>query len=147
MKDKESRILHDKGPTVSLFENCCSREPIGKAKLGTWLLTDKYKGIVEEYRNALTVDRPRLKRNMPCITPSGEFSYGNEQSLIQHSRMVCVDIDDGNCIRMRKAIDWEKTTHLMGECFPILYYAGLSVGGNGMFLIFHINDPEQHDEQ
>ena len=130
-------------PMVSLFENCFSVEPIRQIKLKSFLFSKKYKEQIEAYRR--TIDektRQKLKQSFKCVTPSGTFSQRQAHCLITHSQLICIDIDN----RDNRTIDWDKAKHTIGKHCPSLYYAGLSLGGKGMFLIFRISNPESHKQ-
>ena len=43
-------------------------------------------------------------RNFPYVTPSGVFSYCNDQSIIRHSRLLCIDLDHLNDVNKTKQL-------------------------------------------
>lgn len=66
-------------PLVSLFESIFSTEPIKTIRLSKFLLSDKFRKQVEQYRaNTDKKTRERIKGNLMCITPSGTFSQRRE---------------------------------------------------------------------
>ena len=148
-----TNIIYPPGPVVSVFENTWKKEPIGEVKLSEWLFDERHKPDVEAYRTADNPKKPS-KDYMPCISPAGVLEYRWTLhmeyicELVQPSGMVCVDIGaERNRLYMRGAIDWEEAKQTMAQFFPSLYYAGLSLGGDGIFLIFRIGHPDYHNEQ
>ena len=130
-------------PMVSVFENYFSKEPIKKVRLDTFLHTRIFREQVERYR--ATTDeklRKKIKGSLICITPSGIFSERRETSMIKHNGLLCVDID----AKDNPEIDWQQAKHIIGKHCPSLYYAGLSLSGKGLFLIFRISNPELHKQ-
>lgn len=150
-KKKENKNINEKRsggiftpfdiPIVSVFENHYSTEPIGKVRLDKFLHTIKFKEQVEEYRASTDEKfRKKIKGSLKCVTPSGTFSQRQESNIIKHTELLCVDVD----AKDNPAIDLKMSKHIIGECFPSLYYAGLSLSGEGIFLIFRISNPEFH---
>jgi hypothetical protein len=157
-KDKENVYINEKDsnrifnkfeePMVSLFENCFSKEPTKEIKLTKFLFThklttDKYKEQIEVYRRCNDEKlKKKIKQSLKCITPSGTFTQRQESSLITHTKLICIDID----FKDNYKIDLNKAKHIIGQHCPSLYYAGLSLGGKGIFLIFRISNPEFHKQ-
>lgn len=130
-------------PMVSLFENFYSKEPIREMKLSRFLLTHKFKEEVEFYRACIDeMLRERIKGSIQCVTPSGTFSQRQSSALIKHTGLLCIDIDSKD----NRFIDLPACKTVLGEYFESLYYAGLSIGGEGIFLIFRILDPDLHKQ-
>lgn len=152
-KKKENKNNNKKGsslifppleePMVSLFENFYSKEPIREMKLSRFLLTHKFKEEVEFYRTCTDEKlRERIKGGIQCVTPSGTFSQRQSSALIKHTGLLCIDIDSKD----NRFIDLPACKAILGEYFESLYYAGLSIGGEGIFLIFRISDPYLHKQ-
>jgi hypothetical protein len=154
-KEKEKKNVYNNGndsnrifdkfgePIVSLFENCYSVEPTGIIKLTTFLFSPKYKEQVEAYRRSNDEQqRRKIKQSLRCVTPSGTFSQRKEFFLVNHTKLICIDIDSKD----NRGLDLDKAKHIIGQHCPSLYYAGLSLGGEGIFLIFRISNPERHKE-
>ena len=79
---------------VSVFENYYATEPLGCVDLMKWFKTARFKEQVIEFRTTSDEkDRQRIKRNLPCITPSGIFKTRSRDGLVQHSSFICIDID------------------------------------------------------
>lgn len=130
-------------PKVSLFENCFSKEAKGAIALKRFLFTEKFKKEVEKYRRSNDEElRKRIKLGLNCITPSGAFKNRKDTFIAEHSKMICIDID----AKDNRDIDLPKSKHIIGKHSPSLYYAGLSLGGEGIFLIYRISDPKLHSQ-
>lgn len=129
--------------SVSLFRNYTDPRPCDEVDLADFLLTSTYQGQVEAIRACVDKsDRRALKMRLPAITPSGVFSKRCNDELIRHSEIICIDID-GN---QNPGIgDWQAVKSTIAD-IPGLWYAGLSAGGNGMFLLFRVAHPKWHAE-
>lgn len=55
-----------------------------------------YKNVIRQLRSIVGKEAQRSfkAKNLDYITPSGVFSYGNDESLISHSGILCMDLDD-----------------------------------------------------
>lgn len=135
-------FIQFKEPMVSLFENVFARESIREIKLKDFLFTDKYRKFVENYR-IITDEKLKLKikRNLPCITPSGIFSLRQVWKTSIFTKLICIDIDS----KHNPDIELRNLKNRIGKHFPSLYYAGLSLGGEGIFLIFRISFIELYE--
>lgn len=145
IKEKgSSRILSEKrGHTVSLFENFYSTVPIKQISLEHFLFTSKFKVQIEEYRKCHdSATRKSMKKKLCCITPSGTFNKRGESYLIKHTGLLCIDVDSKD----NPMIDLKLSKEIIGAHCPYLYYAGLSVSGEGIFLLFKIANPELHKQ-
>lgn len=131
---------------VSMFENYYAQEPLRTVDLLKWLTTDRFKTQVIALRTTSDESsRKRIKSNLPCITPSGIFNTRNRAGLVRHSGYLCIDIDHkDNSVLGR---EWFGKKKLLAKTFDSLFYAGMSVSGNGLCLIFRIAHPERHKEQ
>ena len=135
-------------PKVSLFENMTSVVPIKEISLWEFLLSSDYQDIVHIYRETQdpAVRKEIKKSRLPCVTVSGIFDTRARKRLgHRHSHYICVDIDgkDNPGVKGR----WPRAKELLAEKFSSLCYAGLSVGGNGLCLVFRIAYPERHRAQ
>lgn len=143
MREADSQNLPE--IQVSLFENYENPVPKGVIPLYDWLFSAQYQYIkeVEVIREGKDKNHRReLKSKLPAVTPSGTFSYRSNSELIKHSGIICMDLDkkDNSQISDFSAIKDTLTN------FEGLYYAGLSVSGNGLFLLIRIAYPEKHLE-
>lgn len=128
---------------VSVFENYFAKKPIGETTLEKWLLTDRFKDEVEAYRNETDpAIKEKMKQRMPCITPAGTFGCRDIESLKQLNGFVSVDIDR----KYNDYTDWEGIKELVAQRFDSLYYAGLSLSGDGVNLIFKMKWHTLHQE-
>lgn len=126
---------------VSIYKNVSDTKGVS-GDLIAFLTTDKWKDLSLEIRAEKDKSkRDRLKKKLPCCTPSGLFKARNKKGLITHSGIVCVDID----IKDNPAItDWQKQVQQLGHIREVMF-AGLSVSGNGAFCLIKIADPTQHE--
>lgn len=130
-------------PRVSLFENVFSTEPVQTIRMEKFLLSSKFKEEVENYRiNKDEKLRKKIKENLMCITPSGTFGRRRESDILKHTGLLCIDIDSKD----NPNIDLRKSKQIIGLHCRSLYYAGLSLSGEGIFLIFRISNPESHKQ-
>ncbi|MDL2290342.1 PriCT-2 domain-containing protein [Paludibacteraceae bacterium OttesenSCG-928-F17] len=124
---------------VSCFENYRSITPQA-VNLLKFLTDNKHAAEVEKIRSTDNKkERNTLKSNLPCITPSGLFRQREEKGLIQHSRLICIDIDakDNPDISM---------PDLKKELCNIvnIAFCAYSVSGKGLFCLIPIASPEKH---
>lgn len=127
--------------TVSCYRNYSDPIPNGEITLLKWLQSSKLKGKVDAIR--ITKDkktRNTIKATLPAITPSGTFSYRNEISLVRYSGFVCLDIDlEGN----ERISNYAALKNEMAKIKQVAY-CGLSVSGQGYFLLIPLAYPEKH---
>lgn len=108
------------------------------------LTTDRYKHKVNDIRAIDDADlRAKKKKQLPGFTPSGLFSERKAKGLLQHSGFICIDIDAKDNPQIN---DWQKFLYDVGSRYSFVAYAGLSVSGNGAFLIVPIKHPERHTQ-
>lgn len=126
--------------TVSCFENCKTtvQKPVN---LLTWLTSDKYRPLVEAVRAASTKEeRSALKKKLPAITVSGLFTLRKTSGLVQHSGLICLDIDrDQN----QHIENWQELPKHLAKIQNIAYI-GRSCSGSGYYCIVPISEPENH---
>lgn len=123
---------------VSCFKNYNSTKP-KPVNMIAWLTSDKYRREVEAIRSLPTkAERDAIKSKLPAITPSGLFSYRSKGNLVQHSGLICVDID----LKGNEAVgNYEQLRELLSKV-PFIAYAGLSVSGTGFFALVPVPVPE-----
>ena len=124
---------------ISCFKNYFSQKDPKQVNLLTWLTNDKYKTQVDQLRaNKDKKERNELKAKLPACTPSGEFD--SDGNLIKHSGLICLDID------LADNVEIEDFASLKSELSKIqnIAYCGLSVSGNGYFLLIPIAHPDKH---
>ncbi|WP_020597128.1 BT4734/BF3469 family protein [Spirosoma panaciterrae] len=130
--------------TVSCFANFKAAGNPQPVNLLQWLRSDKYANRVVNIRTiADKKERDALKATLPAITPSGQFTYREASSLVQHSGLICLDIDfKGNEQISNYNYLKKELSHIRNVA-----YCGLSVSGTGLFLLVPIAYPEQHVSQ
>jgi hypothetical protein len=95
--------------------------------------------IIEMIRSNPDEDtREALKKKLPCVLFSGEFSRRNSSSLVAHSGYIVLDFDDigYNCQEYRD--------HL--KDYPFIYSAWVSPSGKGVKALVKISNPDMHRE-
>jgi len=136
-------------PMVGLFESWYSLSPIKIIKITEFLFTEKYKEQVETYRDKKTyyMEKDRIKAFIECIMPSGNLrrrdkylDWEDGEYFGKRSGLICIDLDSKD----NEDIDLAKSKHIIGQHCPSLYYAGLSISGEGIFLLFRVSNPERH---
>lgn len=129
---------------VSIFASYTSKLPKGKVNLWEWLLREnEYTPTVMLIRTISDKkERNAIKSRLPAITPSGIFSERKADKLIEHSGIICIDIDGKDNPQIT---DYEILKLELSKNSYILY-CGLSVSGNGLFCIIPIAYPEKHKQ-
>jgi hypothetical protein len=124
---------------VSCFKNYNTPSDPANVSLIAWLTSSKYKDKVEAIRS--TEDKQKrgeLKSHLPAITPSGQFSYRSQNSLLIHSGLIQIDIDDlyeGDLEAIKKDL----------QTLDEIAYLGKSVSGKGLWGLIPIpKNPEFH---
>jgi len=84
-------------------------------------------------------DRNELKKQLPAICFSGMFNKRNDQSLIEHSGLICLDFDG---YEKQKALLEDKENLSKNK---YVYSVFISPSGNGLKVLVKIPaDPENH---
>lgn len=129
---------------VSLFENYKSKSPINVISLFDWVTNPQFQEWVQLIRSITDKKKQReLKSMLPCITPSGIFSYCKDDCLDKHSGFICIDIDGGES--NPGLTDWEHLKKTLAKC-PFIAYCGLSISGKGVFCLIPIKYTNKHKE-
>ena len=126
---------------VSVFRSCYETEPCGTILLKDWLHNQEHGKTINIMRGSrMSPDLyHQFKRSLPAITPLGVFSHRRVDGLKEYSGFVCIDVDGKDNPHIH---DWDILKERLGLQFPSLYYAGLSCGGRGIFLIFRVKTPK-----
>jgi hypothetical protein len=125
---------------VSRFRNVTDRIA-QEIDIWTAVTTDAFKGKVEAIRATNDKDkRSTLKKQMPCFTPSGFFA--GRTACSSYSGFICIDIDAKDNPHVA---DVEKLKLELSKLTNVAY-AGLSVGGKGLFVLIPVKYPEKHKE-
>jgi twinkle protein len=93
----------------------------------------KIKELIEQIRSiSVKKDRDVIKKKLPCICFSGQFSYRKDDALIKHSGLVAIDFDHLNerLMEFRNRIIKDKYTHI----------AFISPSGDGLKIVVKIPD-------
>lgn len=126
---------------VSFYNNYFDATSQVTINLMDFLTSDQHRTEVEQIR--ATDDsaiKAKLKAQLPAVTVSGVFSMRQNDKLLRHSGLICLDID------------WKDNTHITN--FDTLKqklcniknvaYCGLSVSGKGYFVVIPIAYPAHH---
>lgn len=129
---------------ISLFKDYKSKLPIDIISLYDWVTTDSFKNQAEVIRSVSDKNTQRtLKSQLPCVTPSGIFSYCKDENLNKHSGFICIDIDGGES--NPNITDFESLKINLSR-IPFIAYCGLSISGNGVYCLIRIKYPDKHKE-
>jgi hypothetical protein len=83
-----------------------------------------------------------LKKTLPITTISGTFDGGHKnENLLNHSGLICLDIDKKDNLERDMNDIKEELKQL-----PYVCYIGKSCGGEGLYAIVPIQDPNKHEE-
>jgi hypothetical protein len=119
---------------ISIYDN------IKQSKGGKEIPVDIFLQYIQEGKwqdEVLAVRNGKMaKVDLPYTTVSGKFSERKIAGLLQHSGLICVDIDDVEDPQELKAL-------ICPDRY--VYAAFVSVGGKGLAVIFRIN-PDKHAE-
>ena len=108
--------------------------------LGQFLFSTRHIPEIEHLRSVEDEDeQKRLKLLLPQGTISGVFSYRNAAGLLDHSGLICIDLDSKD----NPGMNAEQTKQRLSE-FEEIAYIGLSVGGKGLFCVVPIAYPDKH---
>ena len=128
--------------SVSYFKNCKSTVPEGSINIWKWLLEEPdCIGIIKAIRETsdkVVVDMH--KKELPCATFSGTFSKRNAKNLLEHSGLICIDIDGKDNPEITNMNQLKKQLAKL----PYVLYAGLSVSGKGVFVLIPVAHTDKH---
>lgn len=131
-------------PKVSLFEGYKQKVPVQQVYLFDWVCSDGYKEWAKFIRSLPgKIEQREYKKKLPCITPSGIFSYCSDENLDLHSGYICIDIDGGK--DNPGITDFEELKQELSTVEHIAY-CGLSISGNGVFCLIPVAYPQYHKE-
>lgn len=106
------------------------------------LTTDEYRPLADTC-SSITNKKERQSfklKNVPVIAISGLFKYRDESGLIQHSGLLCIDLDGVQDIKVLK---------VKVSALPFVAYCGKSASGTGLFAIIPIpiSTPKEHKQR
>lgn len=133
---------------VSLRKQLDSSEPTRRVNLLDVLQyrgsSDKLSIMVQDVRECGDPEEQQsMKLKAPVFSVSGIFEPSfSGKNLVEHSGLICIDIDQKD---NPKITDWQA---LKADLHTIRFiaYAGLSIRGNGLFLIIPILYHDRHEE-
>lgn len=128
--------------SVSLFRKHGENRPCGSINIWAWLLKEPdCLQVINQIRSITDKETIRqLKGKLPCVTMSGTFSERNSGKLIEHSGLICIDIDGKDNPHIADMDDLKRTLSKL----PYVLYCGLSVSGRGVFCLIPIAAPNRH---
>lgn len=100
--------------------------------LRVFLFSKKHKKDVERVRSLYGSEAYKQeKKHLPMAAISGTFRTRNIGDLIEHTGLICIDID----AKDNPNLDMAKDVMPRLRELPYVFYAGKSVSGNGYFAI------------
>ena len=133
---------------VSCFKNYIIPENPKTVNLLQWLSSTKYQSQVDTIRSLdIKEERDALKAKLPCITPSGLFTYRSQNKLVKHSGFIQIDLDPVTKTKMNLEIsNWDDLKLELSKLSQIAYL-GLSASGRGFWGLIPIPpEPESHKD-
>lgn len=128
---------------VSCFKNYADTMNPQVVNLLNWLTCGKYKASVAIIRSCTDKEeRDKLKARLPAIIPTGVFidrSHGAHPA--EYSKLICIDIDKKGNEHIANFASLKKEL----SNIPNVAYCGLSVSGQGFFLLIPIAYPNKHE--
>jgi hypothetical protein len=129
---------------MSYYDNVKEKDSSATIKVSDFLDGHRWKDRVDYVRAAsTTAERKRRKLELPAVTPSGVFFGRGKDYLIEHSRLLCLDIDRKDNPHILNFTDLK---YQLGNILHTAY-AGASVSGieNGVFALIPIKHPALHE--
>jgi hypothetical protein len=133
---------------VSLFKNVKSKTPLKTITFRDWIFC-KDEDLIEKVQNIRSENCPKkrkvLKEQIQCITGSGVITNTrSDDNLKEHNGYILIDIDYKDNLHLKD--EFYKLKEKVFEEIDAVCYAGLSVSGEGYYLIIKIEKPERHKE-
>jgi len=134
-----------KNISVSQFRKHGENIPCGTINILQWLLKEPdCMQIINQIRSTMDKETVRqLKGKLPCVTMSGVFKIRNTENLLNHSGLICIDIDGKDNSNIADMNDLKQTLSKL----PYVLYCGLSVSGKGVFCLIPIAYTDKHTQQ
>ena len=135
------QVEYERSGECSLFGSCYDNSPqkrIGVKEFVT-IFSRSYKKRIELVRACQDEKQQKeLKLRLPAITPAGVFTRRRSDCIREYSGFMSIDIDglNGMTEQTKRSLDG----------FPGLAYCGISVRGNGLFLLLKIENPARYHE-
>lgn len=129
------------GKLISIFNDTFHKKQSKAEPIGYILEQIKTNKEIESKINIIRNETDKSKRNilkekLPCFTLSGLFKEKNDSGLLQHSNLICMDLDDVEDVKYCK-------TELIKD--PYTFACFLSASGKGLAVIVKI-DGTKHRE-
>ncbi len=108
-------------------------------------LAAQFAPLVSQIRaTADKAERDKLKKRLPCFTPSGTFSRRAADGLLKHSGLLQFDVDpkENPFLNAQTAPLWREQISHLGE----VAYCALSASGTGVWGVVPIAHPDRHKE-
>lgn len=100
--------------------------------LRAFLFSRRHRNDVERIRSLYGSEAYKQeKKRLPMAAISGTFRTRTISDLIEHTGLICIDIDGKD----NPSLDMQKDVFPVLKTLPYVFYAGKSVGGNGYFAI------------
>ena len=133
---------------VSVFKNVKSITPLKTITFREWIFCQD-KDLIEKVEKIraekCSEKRNLLKKQIKCITGSGVITNTrSEANLKEHNSYIFIDIDYKQNLHLKD--EFYKLKEKVFEKIDTVCYAGLSVSGEGYYLIIKIEKPERHKE-
>jgi hypothetical protein len=134
--------MFTKNIEVSCFANYKTPHNPITVNLFNWLNCSKHRKEVERIRSTTDKEeKKRLKAMLPAITPSGIFTERKRSALVEHSGLICLDIDLQDNTTISNYDDLSTELIKLNN----VAYCGRSVSGTGLFVLIPIAYPERHE--
>ncbi|GEO04470.1 hypothetical protein AAE02nite_21340 [Adhaeribacter aerolatus] len=132
---------------VNLYKNATDKygldQPLEVGEVISRIQEPVFATITEELRNLSDKEFSEYKKSMfPAVSWSGLFSPTRaKQNLIQHSGLLCLDIDDLSSRRLEEVREQIKAD-------PFTFISFISPSGKGIKVIVKVDllEPEQHEQ-
>ena len=131
---------------ISVYPNVADTHATSMRMWDFIQLGERYRDKIAAIRSTDDKERRRqLKSMLPCATIAGTFSPSRKDDmLVEPSYFMCIDIDGADNPWIT---DWDAVKRELARKNSSLVYAGLSVGGNGLWLIYLIQYPLYYKRQ
>ena len=132
-------MVNFKEKQVSVFNGYYENQPSQTISLHDALFHLADRAMIDEVRNTENqTERKKKKSKLPTFTPSGVFETRAEGAIpVIDSGFMCIDIDkDHNPTMDAETVKWKL------KDISQVAYCGLSVSGQGLFLLIPIEKPE-----
>lgn len=129
---------------ISIYDGVTDR--VGRVdSLKNFLFSRRHMVEIERLRSMQTKEeRAVIKKSLPAACISGTFSPTRKtENLVKHSGFICVDIDRKDNQHIENWDDLKQELRKLKE----IAYIGVSVSGNGYFVIIPLRYPHAHKKQ